>query len=407
MIITCNQCHTRFKVDNAKIKSTGTRVRCSNCQSVFTVFLPEAEDGAQKPIPMPRRGGEQQKGPGNGSYSSDGAEQGLLQGARQMPAKPIVPASPDVLVAPDLLAKDGEPDPRQSGTYVLEGGQGGAEPYGEAAYQNPAVDRDLGLDSDPAQQAPVPQPDPALQYPPQQNEYSLFDPERMAEKDTVVPRDPIVPRKPGVGAKKLVLLICAILCAVFVCALLLIINKPSAVATRALQDGTTGEGSGEEGTQRGPLENLEPNPNTIDKLTFVENETSHYIRSNLTSGKLLIITGRITNEYPDKRSFIRVRGLLKNPEGTVEAERQSYAGNYLSETELTSLPINEILSRLAIKGGQNGLNIGVEPKNSISFMLVFDKIPDDLTSYEYVVDVVSSVSAGPATPPVSPQTPDT
>ncbi|MDR2340226.1 MAG: zinc-ribbon domain-containing protein, partial [Deltaproteobacteria bacterium] len=26
MIITCNQCHTRFKVDNAKIKSTGTRV---------------------------------------------------------------------------------------------------------------------------------------------------------------------------------------------------------------------------------------------------------------------------------------------------------------------------------------------------------------------------------------------
>jgi predicted Zn finger-like uncharacterized protein len=62
MIIKCTSCGTRFRADRSLIKKTGTRVRCSNCQSVFTVFLPDdapgAPDGAPDPIPRPRpRGG--------------------------------------------------------------------------------------------------------------------------------------------------------------------------------------------------------------------------------------------------------------------------------------------------------------------------------------------------------------
>ncbi|MDR1873062.1 MAG: zinc-ribbon domain-containing protein, partial [Deltaproteobacteria bacterium] len=40
MIITCEECQTKFRVADELIKLTGTRVRCSNCQSVFTVFRP-------------------------------------------------------------------------------------------------------------------------------------------------------------------------------------------------------------------------------------------------------------------------------------------------------------------------------------------------------------------------------
>ncbi len=40
MIITCEQCQARFKLADEKLKSEGTKVRCSKCQSIFTVFPP-------------------------------------------------------------------------------------------------------------------------------------------------------------------------------------------------------------------------------------------------------------------------------------------------------------------------------------------------------------------------------
>lgn len=42
MIITCEQCLARFRLADDKIKPGGTRVRCSKCQSVFTVMPPLA-----------------------------------------------------------------------------------------------------------------------------------------------------------------------------------------------------------------------------------------------------------------------------------------------------------------------------------------------------------------------------
>jgi predicted Zn finger-like uncharacterized protein len=40
MIITCGQCQARFKVAPEQIKVTGSKVRCSHCLYVFTVYRP-------------------------------------------------------------------------------------------------------------------------------------------------------------------------------------------------------------------------------------------------------------------------------------------------------------------------------------------------------------------------------
>jgi|GEM_PF-1798053 len=53
MIITCSQCQAKFKVAPDQIKETGSKVRCSNCQYVFTVFrprLPDEIDGLNPPL---------------------------------------------------------------------------------------------------------------------------------------------------------------------------------------------------------------------------------------------------------------------------------------------------------------------------------------------------------------------
>lgn len=46
MIVTCAQCQARFKLADEKLKAGGTKVRCSKCQTIFTVFPPEQETDA-------------------------------------------------------------------------------------------------------------------------------------------------------------------------------------------------------------------------------------------------------------------------------------------------------------------------------------------------------------------------
>jgi len=38
MIITCDKCNTRFTLDDALVKATGTKVRCKQCEHVFDVY---------------------------------------------------------------------------------------------------------------------------------------------------------------------------------------------------------------------------------------------------------------------------------------------------------------------------------------------------------------------------------
>ncbi len=52
MIIQCEQCKTKFKLDDSKIKSSGVKVRCAKCRHIFTVMReepapePQADFGA-------------------------------------------------------------------------------------------------------------------------------------------------------------------------------------------------------------------------------------------------------------------------------------------------------------------------------------------------------------------------
>lgn len=48
MVIECSSCHARFKLADDKVKESGTKVRCTKCREVFTVF-PESTP----PVPLP------------------------------------------------------------------------------------------------------------------------------------------------------------------------------------------------------------------------------------------------------------------------------------------------------------------------------------------------------------------
>lgn len=138
-------------------------------------------------------------------------------------------------------------------------------------------------------------------------------------------------------------------------------------------------------------ENVEKD-NSAEGITFTRGNQNHYFRENKQAGNILIITGQVRNSFPDKRSFIRLRGHLLGADGKTLADRYIYAGNVISENDLQELPLREIYSRLSLKGGQDGRNMSIEPGAEIPFMIVFDKLPEGMS--EYRIDPISSTPAG-------------
>ncbi|PLX79402.1 MAG: hypothetical protein C0616_11400 [Desulfuromonas sp.] len=53
MIIQCENCKTRFKLADEKLKPGGVKVRCTNCKQVFSVVPPGPSPEAEKPAPPP------------------------------------------------------------------------------------------------------------------------------------------------------------------------------------------------------------------------------------------------------------------------------------------------------------------------------------------------------------------
>jgi len=51
VVIECAHCQTRFKLADDKLRPEGTKVRCSKCKEIFTVFPPEGDE--QPPAPAP------------------------------------------------------------------------------------------------------------------------------------------------------------------------------------------------------------------------------------------------------------------------------------------------------------------------------------------------------------------
>ncbi|MBW2604973.1 MAG: zinc-ribbon domain-containing protein [Deltaproteobacteria bacterium] len=52
MIITCKECNANFKLDENLLKPTGSKVRCSKCNEIFTAYPPKISEEVEAPIEM-------------------------------------------------------------------------------------------------------------------------------------------------------------------------------------------------------------------------------------------------------------------------------------------------------------------------------------------------------------------
>lgn len=124
------------------------------------------------------------------------------------------------------------------------------------------------------------------------------------------------------------------------------------------------------------------------RITLLEDAIKGEFVDNRTAGRVFMIKGKIKNDYPEMRSFIQVKGVLYNKNGKVARNETAYCGNVLSATELQTLGIEAVKRRLGNRFGDNKSNFRVSRGKVLPFMLVFFDIPQDLG--EFSVEVVGS-----------------
>ena len=107
-----------------------------------------------------------------------------------------------------------------------------------------------------------------------------------------------------------------------------------------------------------------------------------------SSGRLFVIRGKIKNEYNHPRSFVKVTGKLYQGKKKLVRKSTVYIGNVIPESELADMGIAAINKRMKNKFGDKRSNLKIKAGKMVPFMIVFDKLPNNLD--EYTVEVTSS-----------------
>jgi predicted Zn finger-like uncharacterized protein len=97
--------------------------------------------------------------------------------------------------------------------------------------------------------------------------------------------------------------------------------------------------------------------------------------NNNILGEIRVMEGTAVNQadYPICR--IAIKGAIIDAYSLVLGERTSYAGNVLTDDELTAMSEEEILRKLSQPEGNNNSNNKIMPNGQIPFMIIFAKEP--------------------------------
>jgi predicted Zn finger-like uncharacterized protein len=112
----------------------------------------------------------------------------------------------------------------------------------------------------------------------------------------------------------------------------------------------------------------------INQLVKLQ-DVRHRMINNYILGQIGVVEGTAVSraDYPISR--ILIKGEILDAYSVVLGEHTSYAGNILTDEELTNLSEEEILRKLSHPEGLNNSNDKIMPNGQIPFMIVFSREP--------------------------------
>ena len=352
MIIECEKCHAKFNLDENLLKETGSKVRCSRCKHVFTAFPPERE------------------------LQIEEAPAEELEETEELAAE-------EIFKQEDLLS-DLEKTFAQEVEEEVEISKEEEEvEISEEKEEIEAISFDelSQLDSGPIKRAEAERLDTheAMDRAAKVEQEITAQKEVEREEEVEEQEEPARPRPiiRKTGRSRLWITILLIVLIIIGAGAALMVFKPGFLPESFP-------------LFKRPLSKDQAFDMGNKRLSFKDLNGS-FVNSK-KAGKLFVVKGLVTNMYPDKRSFIRIRSNILDSKGKAVKSKIVYAGNPISDKELLSLSMEEVDNRLRDKFGKNKMNTNIPPNSSIPLMIVFGNLPQDLSEFE--VEAISSSPAG-------------
>ena len=344
MVIQCESCRTVFNFDESLLKEEGTKVRCSRCRHVFTAY-PSKPAPAHEKVEIPNvfeefEPASMEKTDAVIAEVEKGAQKEKENGTGSGLESDLDVVYQDVFREVDR----GGPDEETGSDDALEdvfketgrGEEQSARPPGTTFPSMDTMEDETDKDYDPLRESPS---------------------ERKSSKLSMAVVIPLILIFLGAGGAVVAWK------ADLIPPSLLSLVKPS------LEKKETTD-AGARLLQFGSVSGV-----------FVDSEKS---------GPLFVIRGMVSNKYPENRHYILIKGSILNNKGGVVIAKTAYAGNTFSEEELKTLPLDEIAKAADNRDGMARQNLDVASGATVPFMIVFAKLPDDLS--EFTVEAVSSSS---------------
>jgi len=352
MIIECEKCHAKFNLDENLLKETGSKVRCSRCKHVFTAFPPERE------------------------LQIEEAPAEELEETEELAAE-------EIFKQEDLLS-DLEKTFAQEVEEEVEISKEEEEvEISEEKEEIEAISFDelSQLDSGPIKRAEAERLDTheAMDRAAKVEQEITAQKEVEREEEVEEQEEPARPRPiiRKTGRSRLWITILLIVLIIIGAGAALMVFKPGFLPESFP-------------LFKRPLSKDQAFDMGNKRLSFKDLNGS-FVNSK-KAGKLFVVKGLVTNMYPDKRSFIRIRSNILDSKGKAVKSKIVYAGNPISDKELLSLSMEEVDNWLRDKFGKNKMNTNIPPNSSIPLMIVFGNLPQDLSEFE--VEAISSSPAG-------------
>jgi predicted Zn finger-like uncharacterized protein len=438
MIITCTECQTRFRLADEKLKPGGTKVRCSVCQQIFTVFPPAAAPAAE-PVAASNLGDREQPP----STTAATAERFAAEAPSAAPGAPAfgeaLGAGPGFGGPDDMAGAGGEPG-ATTGPDALSFTEGtdedadqfdfGEQPDAAEGITSFGFDEEPSATDSPLATEPVFGDEWAASWDQPEAESSAFDfdapsfetgtatteinrgeaglsfdeiefshpgggetaaistpPEQAAAPTPITPAPPIsrpVPSRPRSEefppppARSTMARNVVVLLLLILCGIggyFYFVADGRQMFERLL-------------TQLSGSEPAVP----VEQRIGLEIAGSSYVQ-NQEAGQLLIIQGSAINHFAGARSAITVKGVIQDATGKVLQQQTVFCGNYLDEEQLRTLKYVQIEEAMNNQFGNSLSNMNIKSGTAIPFTIVFRNVPKELANIN--VEVVDSKPGGP------------
>jgi len=357
MIVQCEKCNSKFRLDETLLKEGGSKVRCSSCRHVFVAYppsetsssWPDAEPGPASPVEEPEETVILDSPP-------DSSDAGM-----ELPEEPIPSFSGSDAVTEEALDDEFDfaleqdleesPEEEEDQEFVA------VSPEDLLALEEARAGRAEAVEQAPADQVSLTRDD------------SLYEEEAVEREWIAEATEPV-----GKTGRRSVFL--PVLLGFF---LLLAIGAAAVVffAPGVIPDSLD---------FMKPAAEKDAGDPGVRRLTF-EGVKGSFVRTE-QGARRFVVRGTVVNNYSGPRSFIRIKTEILDGKGQTVRSLLVYAGNAFSGGELRGKSIKALEADMKTRAGKENTNMNIPPGGTVPFMAVFQKLPENIS--EFTVEAVSS-----------------